>query len=184
MDTNLQKLYCMLLVVFLLATRMAAGMLAASLAAIDGVDALELQLQQEQMPAEVVLHMVPASARGSFLLYQLAKAINSGHLLELEFEQEQEQEQELVLEHELIVEQQVDVDSSWLAAMANEFQSVPVYEDFPMDFQNWLIDSFGLNAVDVYQGWLRARSGRGQVICNAVGQCFEVAQILSSCCPF
>ncbi|KAL7733363.1 hypothetical protein ACLKA6_004856 [Drosophila palustris] len=154
---------------------------AASLAALDvdgADDALELQLhqEQEQMPAEVVLDMVPASARGSFLLYQLAKAINSGHLLELELEQEQEQE--------LIVEQEVQVDSSWLAAMANEFQNVPVYEGFNMDFQNWLIDSYGLNAVDVYQGWSMMRSGRGREICNAFGQCFEVAQILSSCCPF
>lgn len=67
------------------------------------------------MPHFLLYFLLFFPARGSFLLYQLAKAINSGHPLELEQEQE--------LEHELIVEQEVDVvDSSWLAAMANEFQ--------------------------------------------------------------
>ncbi|KAH8370155.1 hypothetical protein KR093_002406, partial [Drosophila rubida] len=123
--------------------------------------------------------------RGSFLLYQLAKAINSSNyprskhprFLELALEQEQE----------LIVEQQVDVlDSSWMAAMANEFQNVPVYETFPLELQSWLMDSYSLDAIDVYDGWMRSsrRAGRGQGICNAAGRCFEVAQIVSACCPF
>ncbi|XP_032597804.1 uncharacterized protein LOC116806058 isoform X2 [Drosophila grimshawi] len=127
-----------------------------------------------EMPGERVLRMIPASARGSFLLYQLATAINSVDYPWLEVEQEQEQE--------LLVAQ--EVDSSWLSAMANEFQHVPVHESFPMDFQTWLVDSYGINTLDVYQNWPRRRSGQAQSICNADGQCFEVAEIVAACCPF
>ncbi|XP_062132244.1 uncharacterized protein LOC133842949 [Drosophila sulfurigaster albostrigata] len=186
MWTQLLKLHCMLLVGLLFGSGKAAGLLDASLAVIEagGVAAR----QQEQMAVKAVLDMVPASARGSFLLYQLAKAINSGNYPWLEPQRQflglelQEQEQEL------IVEQQVDVvDSSWMAAMANEFQYVPVYENFPLDLQTWLMDSYSLDAIDVYDGWMRStrRSGvGGQEICNAAGQCFEVAQIVGACCPF
>ncbi|XP_023173301.2 uncharacterized protein LOC111601097 [Drosophila hydei] len=132
------------------------------------------------MPAERMLAQVPAAARSGFLLYQLATAINSGNYPGLELEVEQEQEQEL------IVEQQVD--ASWLNAMANEFQQVPVYEDFPLQMQGWLMDGYGLSVQDVYQSWSRAATvaaaRSAQQLCNARGQCYDVTQILAACCPF
>ncbi|EDW69153.1 uncharacterized protein Dvir_GJ12282, isoform B [Drosophila virilis] len=131
--------------------------------------------RESGLPAQSVLALVPAAARGSFLLYQLATAINSGDYPWLELEQEQEQE--------LLVEQ--EIDSGWLAAMANEFQNVPVSENFPLQLQTWLMDSYGLSAVDVYRSWPTARSGRArQLTCNALGVCHELAQIVDACCPF
>ncbi|XP_030572500.1 uncharacterized protein LOC115771087 [Drosophila novamexicana] len=158
----------LLLGALLFATANAAG--AASSASLAG-------RRESGLPAQSVLALVPAAARGSFLLYQLATAINSGDYPWLELELEQEHEQELLVEQE--------IDSGWLAAMANEFQNVPVPENFPLQLQAWLMDSYGLSAVDVYRSWPTARSGRArQLTCNALDECHELAQILDACCPF
>ncbi|XP_064541326.1 uncharacterized protein LOC135430551 [Drosophila montana] len=165
-------LWMPLLGALLLAMANDAG--AASSASLAGTAERE---REAGMPAQSVLALVPAAARGSFLLYQLATAINSGDYPWLELELEQEHEQELLVEQE--------VDSSWLAAMANEFQNVPVPENFPLQLQSWLMDSYGLSAIDVYQSWPTARSGRAQhLTCNALGECHELAQIVDACCPF
>ncbi|XP_016955367.1 uncharacterized protein LOC108028214 isoform X2 [Drosophila biarmipes] len=136
-------------------------------------------------PGQRVMAAVPASGRTSFLLYQLALAINSAGL-----ESPTRQEVEVVD----VVETQeqflpASPDTSWLAAMANEFQSVPVYETFPADLQNWLMDGYGISATDVYHSWSRAGLGgrsspRTQLICTAEGQCYEVNKIVTACCPF
>ncbi|KAH8329662.1 hypothetical protein KR074_007018, partial [Drosophila pseudoananassae] len=122
------------------------------------------------------------SERVSFLLYQLALAINSAAGV-------QEVEEVQVVENQ---EQflPVNPDPNWLAAMANEFQNVPVYESFPMDLRNWLTDSFGVTTTDVLHSWnvfqpRQARtSTRAQLICTNDGQCFEVNKIVTACCPF
>ncbi|KAH8259565.1 hypothetical protein KR026_006581, partial [Drosophila bipectinata] len=136
------------------------------------------------------------SERVSFLLYQLALAINSAAGV-------QEVEEVQVVENQ---EQflPVNPDPNWLAAMANEFQvrprrrrirlppesNVPVYESFPMDLRNWLTDSFGVTTTDALHSWnifqpRQARtSTRAQLICTNDGQCFEVNKIVTACCPF
>ncbi|EDW79996.1 uncharacterized protein Dwil_GK12299 [Drosophila willistoni] len=146
----------------------------------------------ELTPAQHILAAVPAAERGNFLLYQLALAINSGNFLDLETIHEDELMEEL--------------NSNWLAAMANEFQHIEVYDGFPIDLQNWLMDSYGLSVTDVYHSsWWRSRSssmsrsrstgnGNGnanangyntrQQMCTAEGQCYDMAQIVTVCCPF
>ncbi|XP_030239853.1 uncharacterized protein LOC108650452 isoform X1 [Drosophila navojoa] len=159
-------------VLLLAAASVALGPSSASLA---GSETVQLA------PAERVLAQVPAAARSSFLLYQLATAINSGNYpgLALEVEREQELEQELLVEHQ--------VDYSWPNAMPNEFQPVSLNGDFPLQFQDWLMDGYGLSVQDVYQSWPRAaaapRSAQRQ-LCNGRGECYDVADILAACCPF
>ncbi|KAH8303633.1 hypothetical protein KR018_009185 [Drosophila ironensis] len=132
-------------------------------------------------PGQQVLAAVPASERLGFLLYQLALPINPAAAEQLEEVQ--------------VVEQQEFLDPNWLAAMANEFQNVPVYESFPLDLRHWLMDSYGISATDVFHSWSamtrngQARSGhksnpRSQVICTTEGQCYEVNKIVTTCCPF
>ncbi|SPP84996.1 Hypothetical predicted protein [Drosophila guanche] len=145
------------------------------------------------LPGQEVLAAVPASGRVSFLLYQLALAINSAAtglepqtIQEVQWEVEQEHQEELYQEWNTVT------DPHWLAAMANEYQNVPVYETFQGDLQHWLMDSYGLSATDVYRSWngmerARARGGPStptQVICSADGQCYQVSQIVTACCPF
>ncbi|XP_017071979.1 uncharacterized protein LOC108108436 [Drosophila eugracilis] len=139
-------------------------------------------------PGQKVLAAVPPSGRTSFLLYQLAMAINSAAGLEVptvqdvevvDVVEQQDQEQFLL----------ANPDPNWLAAMANEFQSVPVYETFPTDLQNWLMDGYGISATDVYHSWTRPGFGRrsstrSQLICTSDGQCYEVNKIVTACCPF
>ncbi|XP_033240024.1 uncharacterized protein [Drosophila pseudoobscura] len=151
-------------------------------------------LPQEQpvlglMPGQEVLAAVPASGRVSFLLYQLALAINSAAGLEPQTLQEVEVAVEEEHQEDVYQEWNTVTDPHWLAAMANEYQNVPVYETFPGDLQHWLTDSYGLSATDVYRSWnmAQARGGTGsptQVICSADGQCYQVSQIVTACCPF
>ncbi|EDV40508.2 uncharacterized protein Dana_GF10545 [Drosophila ananassae] len=135
------------------------------------------------MPGQQVLAAVPASERVSFLLYQLALAINSAAGV-------QEVEEVQVVENQEQFPLPANPDPNWLAAMANEFQNVPVYESFPMDLRNWLMDSFGVTTTDVLHSWnffqpRQARTtARGQLICTNDGQCFEVNKIVTACCPF
>ncbi|XP_022227100.2 uncharacterized protein LOC111077222 [Drosophila obscura] len=147
--------------------------------------------QQGAMPGQEVLAAVPASGRVSFLLYQLALAINSAAGLEPQTIQEVEVavEQEQEHQEQLYQEWNTVTDPHWLAAMANEYQNVPVYETFAGDLQHWLAGSYGLSATDVYRSWHMARSRGGtgsatQVICAADGQCYQVSQIVTACCPF
>ncbi|XP_017111762.1 uncharacterized protein LOC108135527 isoform X1 [Drosophila elegans] len=137
-------------------------------------------------PGQKVLAAVPASARTSFLLYQLALAINSAAGLEPPTLQEVEVVDVVENQEQFLL----SPDPNWLAAMANEFQSVPVYETFPADLQNWLTDGYGISATDVYHSWSRAQFGgrsssrTPQLICTADGQCYEVNKIVTACCPF
>ncbi|KAH8342538.1 hypothetical protein KR059_012503 [Drosophila kikkawai] len=138
-------------------------------------------------PGQRVLAAVPASGRVSFLLYQLASAINSaadGLQEQVEVEVLEDREQFLA----------TNPDPNWLVAMANEFQNVPVYETFPADLQHWLMDSYGISATDVFHSWAgfggrsssrtRAAPRKSQLICTADGQCYEVNKIVTACCPF
>lgn len=64
-----------------------------------------------------------------------------------------------------------------------------MYETFPADLQNWLMDGYGISATDFYHSWSRAgfgrrSSSRTQLICTADGQCYEVNKIVTACCPF
>ncbi|XP_033160219.1 uncharacterized protein LOC117141047 [Drosophila mauritiana] len=137
-------------------------------------------------PGQRVLAAVPASGRTSFLLYQLALAINSAAGLEAPTMQEVEVVDVVETQEQFLP---ASPDPNWLAAMANEFQSVPVYETFPADLQNWLMDGYGISATDFYHSWSRAgfgsrSSSRTQLICTADGQCYEVNKIVTACCPF
>ncbi|KAH8234650.1 hypothetical protein KR032_001425 [Drosophila birchii] len=145
-------------------------------------------------PGQRVLAAVPASGRVSFLLYQLASAINSAAdgLMPLQTVQEQV-DVEVMEDREQFLAG--NPDPNWLAAMANEFQNVPVYETFPEDLQHWLMDRYGISATDVFHSWAgfgrrssssMARGGprKSQLICTADGQCYEVNQIVTACCPF
>ncbi|KAH8368632.1 hypothetical protein KR084_001962 [Drosophila pseudotakahashii] len=137
-------------------------------------------------PGQRVLAAVPASGRPSFLLYQLALAINSAAGLAAPMLQEVEVVDVVENQEQFLL---ANPDPNWLAAMANEFQSVPVYETFPADLQNWLTDGYGISATDIYHSWSRAGFGgrstsRTQLICTADGQCYEVNKIVTACCPF
>ncbi|XP_017058918.1 uncharacterized protein LOC108099804 [Drosophila ficusphila] len=137
-------------------------------------------------PGQRVLAGVPASGRTRFLLYQLASAINSAVGLEPPTLQEVEVVDVVEDQEQFLLE---GPDPNWLAAMANEFQNVPVYETFPADLQSWLMDGYGISATDVYRSWNRALFGgraatRTQLICTADGQCYEVNKIVTACCPF
>ncbi|XP_016973998.1 uncharacterized protein LOC108040855 [Drosophila rhopaloa] len=136
-------------------------------------------------PGQRVLAAVPASGRTNFLLYQLALAINSAAGLEPPTLQEVEVVDVVENQEQFLL----NPDPNWLAAMANEFQSVPVYETFPADLQNWLMDGYGISATDVYHSWSRSQFGgrsspRIQLVCTADGQCYEVNKIVTACCPF
>ncbi|EDV51938.1 uncharacterized protein LOC6546217 [Drosophila erecta] len=139
-------------------------------------------------PGQRVLAAVPASGRTNFLLYQLAAAINSAAGLESPTMQEVEVVDVVEHQEQFLL---ASPDPNWLAAMANEFQSVPVYETFPADLQHWLMDGYGISATDFYHGWSRAGFGRSrrsssrtQLICTPDGQCYEVNKIVTACCPF
>ncbi|KAH8380430.1 hypothetical protein KR009_010673 [Drosophila setifemur] len=142
-------------------------------------------------PGQRVLAAVPPSERVSFLLYQLALAINSGVGGGGGGFQEVEEVVEQVVENQEHYQAEYP-DPNWLAAMANEFQNVPIYESFPADLQHWLTDSYGISATDVYWNNWQKRFGRsrgrsttrGQLICTTDGQCYEVDKIVTACCPF
>ncbi|KAH8286340.1 hypothetical protein KR054_007218 [Drosophila jambulina] len=146
-------------------------------------------------PGQRVLAAVPPSGRVSFLLYQLASAINSAADGLMPQTVQEQVDVEVVEDREQFLA--TNPDPNWLAAMANEFQNVPVYETFPSDLQHWLMDSYGISATDVFHSWAglngrsssssgrtRAGSRKSQLICTADGQCYEVNKVVTACCPF
>ncbi|KAH8266026.1 hypothetical protein KR038_000961 [Drosophila bunnanda] len=145
-------------------------------------------------PGQGVLAAVPASGRVSFLLYQLASAINSAADGLMPQTLQEQVEVEVLEDREQFLS--ANPDPNWLAAMASEFQNVPVYETFPSDLQHWLMDSYGISATDVFHSWTglgfvgrssstkSAAPRKGQLICSADGQCYEVNKIVTACCPF
>ncbi|KAH8389526.1 hypothetical protein KR200_003665 [Drosophila serrata] len=149
-------------------------------------------------PGQRVLAAVPATGRVSFLLYQLASAINSAADGLMPQTLQEEVEVEVLEDREQFLS--ASPDPNWLAAMANEFQNVPIYETFPADLQHWLMDSYGISATDVFHSWTglgfngrsssssssRKSAGprKSQLICTADGQCYEVNKIVTACCPF
>ncbi|XP_055914214.1 uncharacterized protein LOC129947608 [Eupeodes corollae] len=112
-----------------------------------------------------VIAMVPEKDRDLFVLYHLAKALNS------------------TSKNKSIISPQINIGQEIPNKMKEMFKDIPTYDTFSADLLKWTMQTFEWSQYNDVGNNLMLRRLR-RVLCTSKGWCFSPSDIGNMCCPF
>lgn len=111
-----------------------------------------------------VISLVPEKDRELFVLFHLAKALNSSST------------------NKNIISPRINIETQIPQMNIQAFKNIWTYETFSADLLKWTMQTFELSRFDVNNNLLLRRYRR--VLCTSKGWCFSPTDIGNMCCPF